>query len=473
MPRLTNAELERRLAELEAENAELRSAAADAADTLPLYPETAPTVEGAREKRSRSRGWALLSTVLILIGVVLAPVAIVSTWARAQLTDTERFVATFAPLARDPEVRAFVTDQAVTVINDSIDIPRLTSDVVDGITALGTPERATAALEALKGPAAAGIQSLIQSRIAAFVESDAFADVWASALRITHRQLIATMAGDDNAAVTLGPNGQIGVQLAPIIDAAKKALVDQGIGFASRIPTIDRTITVAQSDSIPTVQLYYGLAVAAGAWLPWVTLLFLVAGVLAARRKSVAMIATAVVLALVMIILLIGFAVGHAIFVTSVAPGTMPSGVSGVLFGTVVAGMHSTTVAVLVLAIVVAVVGWFAGPFDVPRKLRGLAASGASTLRGVAEKRGLTTGRVGQWMHRQRALLRSAVAVVAALIIVLVRPLTPALTLWTLVISLVVIAIIEVVQRPPAPEEIDDESDPMLAQPDSDELVSI
>ena len=434
---MTNGDLERRIAELEAENAALlRTRAADA-------------VAEERPRPGRSWGWALLSVALILIGMVLAPVAVVASWARVELTDTESFVATFAPLAEEEAVQSFVTDQAMVAITDAIDIPALTTEVVDGIIELGTPPRATAALEALTGPAAAGIRSLIETQIAGFVQSDAFADVWATALRVSHRQLVATMEGDPDAAVTLGANGEIGVQLAPIIEAVKTALVERGIGLAEQIPVVDRTITVATSEAVPTAQLGYGLAVAAGAWLPWVSIGLLAAGVLVARRRSVALIASAAVLALVMVLLLALFAVGHAVFTTSIAPGVVPGGVSGVLFETVVERMRSTTVAVLTLAVVVALVGWFAGPFEVPRRLRSLATSAADALRDAVERRGVTTGRVGLWLHRQRVLLRVVVAVIASLVIVLVRPLSPPTIVWTLIAALVALALLELAQRPP------------------------
>jgi hypothetical protein len=45
-------------------------------------------------------------------------------------------------------------------------------------------------------------------------------------------------------------------------------------------------------------------------------------------------------------------------------------------------------------------------------------------------------------------LLRAAVAVIAAAIVLLVRPLTVGLTLWTLVLAVVVVGILELVQRP-------------------------
>jgi len=433
MPRLTNGELEQRIALLEAENAALR----DRVDATPP------------PRGTRSRWWALLSTVLVLVGVLLAPVAIVATWVRADLTDTDQFVATFAPLARDAAVRDFVTDQTMTVIGDTVDIEGLTSDLVDGITALGTPPRATDALNALKGPAAAGIRSLIESRVAAFVRSDAFADVWATALRVTHRQLVATMTNDPDAAVQLGGDGTIGVQLGPVIDAAKTALVDQGIAFASQIPTVDRTITVARSDALPAVQLYYGIAVGAGIWLPWVTLAFLAAGVLVARRRSVALVATAVVLAVVMVVVLIGLAVGRALFITSVSPALLPTGVADELVERVAGPMRDTTIAVLTLAIVVAVVAWLAGPFETPRRLRGQVVSASGRAREFGDTHNVTTGRVGEWVYRQRTLLRAAVAVIAALVVVLGRPLTLPLILWTLVVAVLVLAVLELVQRPP------------------------
>jgi hypothetical protein len=438
---MTSTELERRIAQLEAENEALRSGAA-----------VEPTVEPAplAHRPKRSWAWTLLATVLITLGALLAPVAVIATWVKADLTDTDRFVASFAPLADDPAVQAFVADQTVAVINENIDVAQLTSDVFDGIVQLGVPPRAADALETLKGPAASGLQSLIESQVAAFVSSDAFADVWATALRVSHTQLVATMQNDPDSAISIGANGEVGVQLGPIVEAAKKALLDRGIEFASRIPTVDRTIVVAQSDAIPAAQVGYGVAVGAGIWLPWVAIGLLALGVLVARRRAVALIAAAVALALSMAVLAVLLAVGQAVFATAAGSSGVPVNVSDVLFETVVNGMRGTAVAVLTLAIVVAVVGWFAGPFETPARLRGVARSAAAEVRAFAEERRVTTGRVGEWIYRQRVLVRSAVAVIASLVVVFVRPLSPSLVLWTLFIALLAIAVVELVQRPPA-----------------------
>ncbi|MHC9046512.1 hypothetical protein ACYX8G_18155 [Microbacterium saperdae] len=426
-------ELQSRLRALEAENAALRS----------------PAPEAPRVRR-RTWGRTLLATVLIVLGALLAPVAVVAAWANVQLTDTDRFVTSYAPLADDPAIQALVTTQVVAVIEEQIDIPALTSDVIDGIIDLGTGDRATRALELLKGPAAQGIQSLVGNVVARFVESDAFANVWASALRVSHSQLTGALQNDSDAAIDLGADGTVGIQLAPIIEAVKQALVTNGVGFASSIPAIDRTIVVATSDALPTVQLAYGLAVAAGLWLPWISLLLLAAGVIAAHRRWVAGIAASLTLAASMVILLAGFAIGRVFFDAAMRSGPVAPDAAGVMFETLTGAMRDTAIAVLVLALVVAIVVWFSGPFRVPSRLRGATHAGAARVRTSLERHGVTTGGVGRWLYAQRTLLRVVVAAIGAAVVLLVRPLTPGLVLWTLVLAALVILLLEIAERPPA-----------------------
>lgn len=444
MPRTTNAELLQRIAALEAENASLR----DGLGENPTVPLPADAAAVPARTHTRSWAWTLLATVLIVIGAILAPVAVVASWAKVQLTDTQSFVDTYAPLAHDPAVQAYVTDEAVKVIQENVDIPQVTSQVVDGITELGTGPVATKALDALKGPLAQGIVSLIHTTVGNFVSSDAFAQVWQEALRTTHTQLVATMQNDPKAAVAVGADGSVGIQLGPIIDRVKQLLVDQGLTFASQIPTVDRTITVAQNSSIPTIQLFYGVAVAAGAWLQWIALAFLVLGVVVARRRALALVWAAVALALSMVVVVAGIGIGRLVFVGSVSPSLLPAGVANTVYRTLTTAMQDTGIAVLVLAIVVAVVGWYSGPFAVPRKLRGFFGSGIAWVREAAERHGITTGRTGEWIYAQRALLRAVVALIAAALVLFVRPLTPPLIIWTLVLAALVIAILELVQRP-------------------------
>nr|WP_235483305.1 hypothetical protein [Leifsonia sp. Leaf325] len=456
-------------AALAAENAALRAeleAARSTAETVPIAPLDDPSTPPARRRRPHtSRWWAVLSAFLIVIGLILAPTAVVAGWAKNQLSSTETFVATFAPLADDPAVQALVTDQVVAAINAQVDVDGLTNSLFDGVQELGLGPRASAALDLLRAPAVAGIQSLIQDSVSKFVESDAFSAVWEQALTVTHNQVLATLSGDENAAIGIDDQGQIGVQLGPIIDEVKKVLVDRGIGFASQIPTIDKTIVIAQSDQAVLAQSFYGVAVAVGIWLPWVALAFLVAGVLVARRRIVALLGASIGLALAMLLLAAGLGVGRIVTIANLAPAIMSASAAGVIYDQVLVFIHATITSVAVLAVTVAVVGWLSSSYGPAVKLRSLFVGWAAWLRTAAEERGVTTGRFGEWLYRQRVVVRVLIAVIASAVVLFVRPLSPAVIIWTAVIAIVLLGISELLQRPvvTVPEEADEDTPIVVA----------
>jgi hypothetical protein len=152
----------------------------------------------------------------------------------------------------------------------------------------------------------------------------------------------------------------------------------------------------------------------------------------------------------------------------------IPADAGGAIYELVGGAMRDTAVAVLVLALVTAVVAWFAGPFDVPRRLRAVVHGGAASLRGTLDRRGLSSGRVGTWMYSRRALLRAAIIVAGAAVVLLVRPLTPALVLWTLALSLLVVLVLEVVERPSSDDDDADADaiDAVAAEDDARDEIS-
>ncbi|TFW00376.1 hypothetical protein E4M00_02245 [Leifsonia flava] len=456
-------------AALAAENAALRAeleAARSAAETVPITPLDDTSPPPARTRRPRtSRWWAVLSAFLIVIGLILAPTAVIASWAKNQLSSTETFVATFAPLADDPAVQELVTDQVVLAINEKVDVEGLTDSLFDGVQELGLGPKASAALDLLRAPAAAGVQSLIQDAVTRFVESDAFSAIWTQALTVTHTQVLATLNGDENAAIGIDAQGQIGVQLAPIIEEVKKVLVNKGIGFAAQIPTIDKTIVIAQSDQAVLAQSLYGVAVGVGIWLPWVAIAFLIAGVIVARRRIVALLGASIGLAVVMILLAAGLGVGRIVTIANLAPAIMSASAAGVIYDQVLTFISATITAVTVLAVTVAVVGWLASSYRPAVKLRALFLGWVAWVRTAGEERGVTTGRFGQWLYRQRVVVRVLIAVIAAAVVLFVRPLSPALIIWTAVIAIVLLGISELLQRPvvTVPEEADEDTPVVVA----------
>lgn len=435
----TTAALEQRIRELEAENTALRAAGGEGTPPPP-----------ARE--AKRGGWwrALVSAICITLASILVPVSIVGSWARVQLVSEDAFVATFAPLAHDPDVQNLVIEKATGAIDDSVDIDGITNDLFDGLAGLGLPPRAESALQLLRQPAIAGVHSLVNTAVTRIVQSDAFAEIWRKALVASHRALVASATGDQSGAITVNGQGVVGIQLGPVIDELKSALEQQGFGFASAIPTINATIVVAQSDALLVVNTVYNLAVTIGYWLPVLALVLFAAGILAARRRSVALLGTG-----------IGFTVGAGVLAIALSAASVvlglnapslgiPSQTLDTIYFAVVDAMRDTSVVLVFLGLIIAIAAWLGGRWRPAARVRRFSASLTATARHGLQRRGLSTGRFGEGLYRWRLAVRIAIIVVTvAVVFVFFRPLTFATVITALVIALVVWLIVELLSRHP------------------------
>ncbi|MFD4959247.1 hypothetical protein [Microbacterium sp. NPDC058389] len=447
------AELRARLEALEAENARLR------AETPSGGPGDEP--RGARGSRWR----AFLSALCIVIASILVPVSIVSAWARVELVDETRFVETFAPLADDPQVQALVVDQVTTAIEDSVDIEGITNDLFDGLEQLDLPPRALAALNLLREPAIQGVQGLIDTTVTKLVQSDAFADVWETALRASHRSLAAVAAGGtSDGAVVIGDKGEVGIQLGPIIEEVKQRLVDNGVGFASSIPVINQTIVVAQSDALTIVGTVYNLAVAVGWWTPIVALVLFIAGILIARRRSTAVLGTGVGIAAGAGILAITLGVAGSVLALSAPKLGVSAGALTSIYDQVTSAMRDTAVVLTLLGVVIAVIAWTSGRWRGARATRSGVASVNAGLRRSLRAHRVDTGRVGSWLFAQRVLVRIVLGALAIVWLMLLRPLSVGEVFLVLIVWLLVWWLFELLQRRPGEEPVV----PAEAAPDED-----
>ena len=64
------------------------------------------------------------STVLIVVACLLAPLSVVSVWARGEVTDTSRYVQTVAPLAENPAIQDAVSARITAEIFTYVDVTR-------------------------------------------------------------------------------------------------------------------------------------------------------------------------------------------------------------------------------------------------------------------------------------------------------------------------------------------------------------
>jgi len=422
------------IARLSAENARLRGQLGPAAD-----------------HRAAARWRAFLAALLIAMGVLLSPVSVVAYWTKGYVNNTDQVVSSLAPLAKDPAVQAYLVDEIVTVVNDNVDIDKITSDLFTGLQGLDLPQGAKDALGLLEKPAVQGVQSLIRSAATSIVTSDAFAQLWEQAVRVSQTQIVAALEGDPSSALVISGTGELGIQLGPIIDEVKKELVARGFTLAQNIPEVNRTIVVAQSDALVQARTAYQLLNVLGFVLPLVSLGLIVLGVLVARRRARTLIWAGLTLAAAMALLSAGIAVGRILFVNSVSPATLPSDTAQALYDAVVPFMNATALSVGLVGVTVAVVAYLAGPFRGSTAVRRVTISTAARIRAAAENAGVTTGGFGAFLFHYRRLAHVLIGLGAAAVAIFWRPLTPPVIIWTAVLALVAVLLVELLQRPPVP----------------------
>lgn len=394
-PELTS--LEARVHELEAENARL----------------AAPSAGG--------RWRAFASAACIVIATILVPVSIAGAWARVQLVDEDSFVRTLAPLADHPEVQALVIDETMSAIQAQLDFAEITGAVVDGVRELGVGPHASAALGLLQQPLADGLAALTEGAVTTVVESEAFADVWATAVRGAHRAFTIASTSDGRGIVVLSSDG-VGIQFAPIVEQVKEHLVDRGVGVGSLIPTVDHTVVIAGGEALTAIRTSYAVAATIGWWLPVVTLALLGLGIALARRRESAVLGSGVGLAIGGAALAIALSIGAtAVSMAAVQLNLSPSALD-VIYRQLVADMSHTVWVIALIGVFVALVGWLMGRSASARRLRaGTESLNASARRSLAA-RGLDTGAFGAWLDRNRTLVRVLIAVLAVLWLFALRP---------------------------------------------------
>jgi len=336
MARETLAQLRERIAELEARNAELAAAAAAAraeaeAARTAAVPSTGSSVTTTdttatdtitHDRRRWRRTRNIAASVLLVLGLVLAPLGLLVNYADATLRDTDGFVAAFAPLADDPAVQELVTESVVRAIRESVPVEELTSDLVTGIQSLDLPPAAARGLDLLRGPLVNGIESLMTQLVGSFVTSDAFSTIWRETLQLSHSQLNATLANSDSALVRIGDDDAVAIQLGPVIRTVRAELIDSGLTFAELIPTdVEVSIEIANIEGLSQLRAIYALLGALAIWLPILSAVFIVLALAIAPRRRPWFFAAGLTLGLTMTIIGIAVAIMRAIALSSLSIG--------------------------------------------------------------------------------------------------------------------------------------------------------
>ncbi|MFE4549337.1 hypothetical protein [Streptomyces sp. NPDC056785] len=400
----------------------------------------------ARHHWARSTG----SVLLILLASLLALLAVVAVWADSIVRDTDRYVATVGPLARDSAVQKAVTDRVTEVVLDQIDVEKLVKDLERAATEKGAPTGAAKLLGGLTGPITSGLKSLVGDTVERVVASKAFDTVWVDANRRAHAALDKALTGESGGAVSV-ENGRVAIDVAPLVKEVKDRLVAAGLQPAALIPAVHTDFVVFASKDIARVRTYLRVLEIVGGWLPVVAVLIAALGVYLAVNRRRALIGAAVGVFLAMVVLGVALTVLRAIYLDRLPVGASEAAAAAV-FDALVRFLRAGVRAVGALALVTAVGAFLAGPSPVAVRVRTACGRGIGAVREVAVSAGLPLGAVGRFVHRFKRWIGAAILLIAAVVLFTWSYPTTAVVVWTVVIVLAAFAVREFLDTgPPGP----------------------
>jgi hypothetical protein len=420
------------------------SAGERAGPQAPLPGQDGPRHRPQKPRRRRS-GWrALVAALLIVAGCVLAPLSVVAVWTANQVSDTSRYVANVEPLIKDPAIQNALTDKITNQIVTRINVPALTDQAAAVLAQKGLP-RISTLLRGVSGSLASGVAGFVHSRIHKIITGPRMANAWVQVNRVASQQLIAVLSGratSGSGAVGVS-NGQVTLDLAPLIAVAKQDLVARGLTIAGKIPIVHVTFALFPSKNLAKAQKAYRLIYDLKIVLPIGTLVLLGLGVLTARRRRRALIGAGLGLAGSMLVLGAALLIARTIYLNSV-PASASADAAAAAFDILVRFIKTALRALLVAGLIVAAGAFFTGPSVTAVRTRSALSSGLGRLRHGGE-----SGPAGQWTYAHRKALRIGAVALAALVFVFWGQPTAAVVVAIAILLLIVLGLIELIGRPP------------------------
>jgi hypothetical protein len=386
----------------------------------------AEPVGAAQPSRQRWR-WAA-STVLVVVASLLVPVSILAVWLDRTVTDTDRYVETVAPLARDPEIQKAVAARLERALFEAVDVEAEVRELL--------PERAAP----LAAPITAGFRTLAGEVIDRVISSDQFAELWDRANRAAQQQVVDVLT---NAS---GRKGVVEIDLTEVATEVSSRLEARGVPFASRLGDAPVTFEVFQSEEVAQVQQAFRLFERLATILPWVTLIVFAAAVLVAPDRRRGLLVASAGWVLGSLALLVAVAVGRSIYFDALPVGaSLPA--NEAFFEIISRFLRGAGRTMLAVGVVVLVATLVAGPSRPAVGLRSSLSRLFGAAGGAADRRGLDLGPVGAFVARNLVALRVAVGVVAVLWFLALDQPSAGNVWWIAGSAVVALAALEVVGR--------------------------
>jgi hypothetical protein len=389
--------------------------------------------EPTKAKAKRVARWRrIVGGLLVVLVCILAPVSVLAIWLHNTVLDTDQYVSTVAPLARDSAVQ----DAIATRVTNSL----VTSTDIEARVARVLPARAPISAEAVVD----GITGVVHDLALRLVQSDQFATLWEEANRRAHTQLVAVLQGKGVANIET-KNGQVVVHLGPVVDRVKAALEKTGINVFSGVEgeRVNNQVVLLDSDQLSKAQDAVDAFDKLVVVLPILTIAFFVIAVLLSGNRRRTILRTGLGLALGAALLLTVFNVGRSVYLNSL-PADVNRAAATQVYDQLLDFLRTALRSVFVLGLVTAIGAWLAGPGQTATTIRD---SVVGLFRGRGRTADTEPSRIAAFVFRYRSALRVVVAGIGVAILVVLSHPGPIAVLVIAIIVLVCLAIIEALSR--------------------------
>jgi len=365
--------------------------------------------------------------VLVVLVCILAPISLLAVWTHNTLLDTDQYVDTVGPLAGNADIQEALADRIQLRLIEGTDLEKKVADALPPKAAFVAPF------------VTQGIGQFVHGAALKILESDKFQSLWESANRKAHVLVVKVLTGNEGGRITT-KNGEVTIQLGSIAQTVQAKLSELGVDvFSNSSGKASNEFVLFKSEDLTKIQGAVDLLDNVATWLPILLVLMLIAAIALSGNRRRTILRTAIWIAVGMALLLVIFNVARSFYLDAFPRRAA----AGAAYDQVLSFLRNSARTALVVAVVVAIGAWLAGPGSLATRIR-------EGVKGLVSGEGAEGGEpssVGRFAARYKMVLRAVVIGIGLLILVILTAPTPLAVLIIVVLVVVGLLLVEFLAR--------------------------
>jgi hypothetical protein len=397
------------------------------------------TAEPRQPRARRTRG--IIAWVLIVLASLLIPISVISAWAINTVTNTDQYVSTMAPLARNPVIINHLATKATDELFSSHVVQNKVKDVL--------PAKAKPIVQ----PIVSEVKTYVHGVAVQVLESPYFGKLFDQLNRHTHDAVVDILTGKQSALTKkLEKGGAIVLNLSPALNQIIDKANERGVTLFNPLkPLLNNSgnlgLTVVSKQQVSKFAGLFNLLVKLGWAVPVTAIVLGLLSIAIAVRRRKTLLRLSIGIALFTTVLLAVLALGRNVFLHQATVHDLDRDVAAAVWDTLLRYLKTDLRWTLLATIIVAFFAWVFGPARYAAWIRRTVASGARwvadqarTLWGGAGRAAAESERarhVGAWITEHLSGLRIVGVIVAGLFLVFNGNLTG----WSILVILIALAV--------------------------------